>query len=57
MTRKFVIHPQTHDLLYLAKEDMDKLYDTPRTSDTIGIPSYYSLDGRIWPIILVEEKK
>ncbi len=46
----------------LSKEEMDKLHDTPSTSSIVGIPNYYSDDGRVWPIkmnglILADERE
>jgi hypothetical protein len=51
--RYFAVIPQigrADEMYPLAKEDMDKLYDTPRTSDVIGYPRYFDEDGRVWPI-------
>jgi hypothetical protein len=53
MKRKFVVNTRigvVHEMMLIDKADMDKLTRKLHTCEIVGIPAFFSEDGRAWPI-------
>jgi hypothetical protein len=40
---------RAHEMSFMSRENMNKLYNKPETYQIFGIPAYFDEDGRVWP--------